>query len=113
MAGEKIGGTLGVSILTRGGHRFPAGRLGPPSNPPRELAAAARYLIRLQEPSHGLSGENEPQFPIFPAKCGSATSPVLKIGSSQEFRRAESLVLLAFTVSTRDMRSRRIVSAQY
>ena len=76
MAGEKKGGgTLGVSILTRGGHRFPAGRLGPPSNPPRELAAAARYLIRLQEPSHGLSGENEPQFPIFPAKRGSATSP--------------------------------------
>jgi len=49
------------------------------------LRAAAHRLIRLHDLRVVPFGLNEPQFPTFPAKRGSATSPALKIGSSQEF----------------------------
>jgi hypothetical protein len=74
--GEK-GGVLGV--LDQGGTRFLA-----PSNPQPSLRAAAHHLVRLHDLRAVLLA-SEPQFPTFPAKRGSATSPALKIGSSPEF----------------------------
>ena len=85
VAGEKRGGPLGGLDFDQGGHRFLADRVSPLSilNPAcaQQLATSSGYT-KLRAV---LSGVNEPQFPTFPAKRGSATSPALKIGSSQEF----------------------------
>jgi len=65
VAGERKGGVpRGVSILMGGGH-FLADRVGPPSDPPRELARSSAARHRLRDLRVVPSGLNQPQFPVF------------------------------------------------
>ena len=81
MAGEK-GGSLGSLDFDQGGHRFLS---TPPPNPQPSLARSSSPPHPLHDLRVFPSGFKEPQSPRFRAKRGSATSPALKIGRSQEF----------------------------
>jgi len=82
--GRKRGVPRGFDFYP-GGSLLPC-RLGwPPSNPQPSLRARSSPPHPAARASRGPTGVNEPQFPTFPAKRGSATSPGLKIGSSQAF----------------------------